>query len=60
MILQAVGFPPESIAIGVGIVYVVDRILDMIRTSVNVCGDATVSCIVAKSENELDEKIFNR
>jgi Na+/H+-dicarboxylate symporter len=32
----------------------------MIRTSVNVCGDAAVSCIVAKSENELEEKIFNR
>ena len=32
----------------------------MIRTSVNVCGDATVSCIVAKSENELEEKIFNK
>jgi Na+/H+-dicarboxylate symporter len=31
----------------------------MVRTSVNVCGDAAVSCIVAKSENELDEQTFN-
>jgi Na+/H+-dicarboxylate symporter len=31
----------------------------MIRTAVNVCGDAAVSCIVAKSENELDEQKYN-
>jgi len=31
----------------------------MIRTAVNVCGDAAVSCIVAKSEHEIDEKIYN-
>ena len=43
----------------IGLILAVDRILDMIRTAVNVCGDAAVSCIVAKSENELDEKIFN-
>ena len=55
IILQQFGLPLEAI----GIILAVDRILDMIRTSVNVCGDAAVSCIVAKSENELDEKIFN-
>jgi len=32
--------------------------LDMARTVVNITGDATVSVIVAKSENELDESIF--
>jgi Na+/H+-dicarboxylate symporter len=31
----------------------------MTRTAVNVTGDAVVSCIVAKSENQFDEKIFN-
>ena len=53
-ILGSVGLPLDAI----GLILAVDRILDMIRTSVNVCGDATVSCIVAKSENELEEKIF--
>ena len=37
-----------------------DRLLDMLRTAVNVTGDATVSCLVAKSENALDEEIFSR
>ena len=56
LILGSLGLPLDAI----GLILAVDRILDMIRTAVNVCGDAAVSCIVAKSENELDEKTFNR
>ena len=55
LILGSLGLPLDAI----GLILAVDRILDMIRTAVNVCGDAAVSCIVAKSEKELDEKIFN-
>ena len=55
LILGSLGLPLDAI----GLILAVDRILDMIRTAVNVCGDAAVSCIVAKSENELDEKVFN-
>ena len=55
LILGSLGLPLDAI----GLILAVDRILDMIRTAVNVCGDAAVSCIVAKSENELEEKIFN-
>ena len=55
LILGSLGLPLDAI----GLILAVDRILDMIRTAVNVCGDAAVSCIVAKSENELDEKIFS-
>ncbi|SVA01714.1 uncharacterized protein METZ01_LOCUS54568, partial [marine metagenome] len=49
LILGSLGLPLDAI----GLILAVDRILDMIRTAVNVCGDAAVSCIVAKSENEL-------
>ena len=55
LILGSLGLPLDAI----GLILAVDRILDMIRTSVNVCGDAAVSCIVAKSENELDLSIYN-
>ncbi|CCK78044.1 Proton/glutamate symporter [Oleispira antarctica RB-8] len=55
MVLQQVGLPVEGIALIIG----VDRILDMVRTAVNVTGDATVSCIVANSENAMDKTIFN-
>lgn len=54
-VLSQVGLPAEGIALILG----VDRLLDMTRTAVNVTGDATVTCIVADSENELDRKIFN-
>ncbi len=55
LVLQQVGLPVE----GIGLIIGVDRLLDMLRTSVNVTGDATVSCIIAKSEGDLDVAIFN-
>lgn len=51
VVLQSVGLNPAWIAI----IFPVDRPLDMVRTVVNVTGDATVSTIVAKSEGELRE-----
>mgnify|MGYP001361259001 FL=1 len=56
IILQQFGLPLEAI----GIILAVDRILDMIRTSVNVTGDATVACIVAHSEGLLDKDVFDK
>ncbi|MEM6377036.1 MAG: dicarboxylate/amino acid:cation symporter [Bacteroidota bacterium] len=50
VVLQSVGLNPAWIAI----IFPVDRILDMMRTVVNVTGDATVSTIIAKSEGELN------
>jgi len=54
-VLKSVGLPAEGIALILG----VDRILDMTRTAVNVCGDATVTCIVARSEDDLDIDVFD-
>ncbi len=55
MVFSQVGLPIE----GIGLILGVDRLLDMIRTAVNVSGDATVSCVVAKSEGKLDVNIYN-
>lgn len=55
MVLQQVNLPVEGIALIIG----VDRLLDMMRTAVNVTGDCMVSCIVAKSEDELDLVVFH-
>ena len=54
-VCQSVGLPLDAIALLLG----VDRIADMIRTTVNVTGDAVASFIVAKSEKVLDESVFD-
>ena len=50
LVLGSVGLDPAWIAI----IFPVDRILDMCRTVVNVTGDATISTVIASSENELN------
>jgi DAACS family dicarboxylate/amino acid:cation (Na+ or H+) symporter len=55
MVLGQVGLPVEGIALIIG----VDRLLDMFRTVCNVTGDCAVSCIVAHSENALDQAVFD-
>jgi len=55
MVFAQVGLPIEGIDLILG----VDRLMDMIRTAVNVSGDAVVSSIVAKSEGKLDMDVFN-
>ena len=48
MVLASVGIPPEGLALILGI----DRPLDMLRTAVNVTGDATVAAIVDTQNNK--------
>ena len=55
MVLQQAGLPVQGIALIIG----VDRLLDMIRTAVNVIGDSMVTAVVAKGENALDVEVFN-
>jgi len=54
MVLMQVGLPVE----GIGLILGVDRVLDMMRTAVNVTGDAVVSMVVARSEGELDIAVY--
>ena len=54
MVFQSVGLPIEAIALIMGI----DRILDMIRTAVNVTGDAVCTTIVAFQNKAVDVESF--
>lgn len=55
MVLTQAGLPVEGVALIIG----VDRLLDMVRTAINITGDAMVSTVVAKSEGLFDEERFN-
>jgi len=55
MVLGQVGLPIEGIALILG----VDRLMDMMRTVVNISGDAVVTTIVAKSEGKVDLAVFD-
>ena len=50
VVLEAVGIP----AAGIALIMAPERILDMIRTMVNITGDASVAVVVASTEGELD------
>lgn len=53
IVLESIGFPSDKLAIGLALIFAVDRPLDMCRTVINVTGDASVSMIVAKSVGKL-------
>ena len=55
MVLSSVGMPIEGVALIAGI----DRILDMLRSTINVTGDVTITLLVDKSENMLNMDIYN-
>lgn len=59
-VMETIGISPEQIAVVVGFILPFDRPLDMLRTSVNICGDLSVSTAVANWEDEFDAEIFNR
>lgn len=56
MVLTSVGLPVEGIALIMGI----DRVLDMMRTAVNITGDAVCTTIIADQEKVLNREVFNK
>lgn len=55
MVLRQAGLPIS----GIGLIIGIDRIIDMARTVINISGDTVTACVVAKSEKELNEKVYN-
>jgi Na+/H+-dicarboxylate symporter len=54
MVLSSVGLPIE----GIGLLLGVDRVLDMVRTTINITGDCAITMMIDKSENTLDESVY--
>lgn len=55
LVFNQMGIPVE----GIGLILGIDRLLDMLRTAVNVTGDAVVTSIVAKTEKKLDLNVYS-
>lgn len=56
MVFNSVGLPVSGISMIMGI----DRILDMMRTAVNITGDAVCTTIVAYQNGDLDKEVYNK
>ncbi len=54
MVLNSVGLPIE----GIGLLLGVDRALDMVRTTINITGDCTITTIIDATEKTLDKKVY--
>lgn len=55
IMLTSVGLPIEGVALLVGI----DRVLDLISTTINITGDATITLVIDNSEGTLDKEMYN-
>lgn len=55
MVLHSVGLPIE----GIGLILGVDRILDMVRTMINITGDCAITLIIDASEKTLNKQVYN-
>ncbi|MEE4600603.1 MAG: dicarboxylate/amino acid:cation symporter [Desulfobacteraceae bacterium] len=63
MVLESVGLkvePGSPVAMAYAMIFGIDALLDMGRTACNVTGDLAVTCIVAKSENEMDSSYWQK
>jgi Na+/H+-dicarboxylate symporter len=54
MVLHSVGLPIE----GIGLILGVDRILDMVRTMINITGDCAITLIIDSSEKTLNKDVY--
>ncbi|MDY9917968.1 MAG: dicarboxylate/amino acid:cation symporter [Proteiniphilum sp.] len=57
IVLESIGFPADKLAIGLALIFAIDRPLDMCRTVINITGDSMVSVVVAKSLGKLHHSV---
>ena len=54
LVLNGMGLSPEQLVIGFSFLFALERLIDMMRTTVNVTSDAVVAAIIADNENEIN------
>lgn len=58
-ILSGTGFTNEAAMIAYGLILAINRPIEMLVTSLNVVGDSQTCLFVARSENALDDEVYN-
>lgn len=59
LVLNNFGLSPQQLLEGFAFLFAIERLLDMIRTVVNVASDAVVAAIIADNENEINYDLLN-
>ena len=59
LVLNGIGLTPEQLVIGFSFLFALERLVDMMRTTVNVASDAVVAAIIADNENEINYELLN-
>ena len=59
LILNGLGLSPEQLVAGFAFLFTIERLTDMLRTTLNVTSDAVVAAIIADNENEINYDLLN-
>jgi len=59
LVLNGLGLTPQQLVEGFAFLFAIDRVVDMLRTTVNVASDAVVAAVIADNENEIDYDLLN-
>ena len=59
LVLNSLGLSPQQLVEGFAFLFAIDRVVDMLRTTVNVASDAVVAAVIADNENEIDYDLLN-
>ncbi len=59
LVLNGIGLTPQQLLEGFAFLFAIDRVVDMLRTTVNVASDAVVAAVIADNENEIDYDLLN-
>lgn len=59
LVLNGLGLTPQQLVEGFAFLFAIDRVVDMLRTTVNVASDAVVAAVIADNENEINYDLLN-
>lgn len=59
LILNGMGLSPEQLVAGFALLFTMDRLTDMVRTTLNVTSDTVVAAAIADNENEINYDLLN-